>query len=135
MRGKPNKLARAANVMPLDVLNSESVIPPTYAHRVIPRKGEIRDEGMARIALALNHVWMAQSDDPTRFYLHVHLRSWRKSRKLTLEALAEQMGSKVSTLSGWETGRRILDLEDLQKLALYYGVHPADFFSRQTKGW
>ena len=44
---------------------------------------------------------------------------------MTLEQLAEQTGSKVSTLSGWETGRRAVDLNDLAKLADAYGVHPA----------
>ena len=57
--------------------------------------------------------------------LHVFLRSWRKSRNMTLEMLAGQIGSKVSTISGWETGRRQMDLEDLNKLAAHYGVHPA----------
>lgn len=51
-----------------------------------------------------------------------NLRLWRKSRKLTLEKLAEQTGIAVSTLSGWENGNRAVDLEDLQQLASFYGV-------------
>jgi transcriptional regulator with XRE-family HTH domain len=56
--------------------------------------------------------------------LHVHLRDWRKSRRLTLERLANMIGSKVNTISGWENGKRTVDLDDLQKLADAYGVHP-----------
>ena len=35
------------------------------------------------------------------------------------------MGSKISTLSGWELGRRAVDLDDLARLADFYGVSPA----------
>lgn len=57
--------------------------------------------------------------------LYKYLRAWRKSRKLTLARLAEAIGSKVSTIQGWETGARHVDLEDLGRLANHYGVHPA----------
>ncbi|MBX9697896.1 MAG: helix-turn-helix domain-containing protein [Acetobacteraceae bacterium] len=53
------------------------------------------------------------------------LRLWRKSRKMTLDQLAEQTGYAVSTLSGWETGEREVGTEDLVRLAAVYGVHPA----------
>jgi transcriptional regulator with XRE-family HTH domain len=53
------------------------------------------------------------------------LRIWRKSKNLTLEQLAERLQNAISTVSGWETGRRTMDMEDLRKLALTYGVHPA----------
>jgi transcriptional regulator with XRE-family HTH domain len=68
---------------------------------------------------------MTASPEEGLLKVNIFLRAWRKSRKLTLEALAEQIGSKVSTISGWETGRRAVDLEDLAKLAAAYGVHPA----------
>ena len=57
--------------------------------------------------------------------LHYFLRAWRKSRKLTLEQLANLIGSKVSTIQGWEVGTRDMDLKDLQKLAEFYGVPAA----------
>lgn len=63
------------------------------------------------------------SETAKRF--EAHLRAWRKSRKLTLEKLAEQTGYAVSTLSGWEKGDREVGTEDLVKLAAAYGVHPA----------
>lgn len=56
---------------------------------------------------------------------HRYLRAWRKAHGLTLEQLANRIGSKANTLSGWETGTRTLDLEDLQRLAAAYEVHPA----------
>jgi transcriptional regulator with XRE-family HTH domain len=57
--------------------------------------------------------------------LHQHLRSWRSHKKLTLQFVADKIGSKVNTISGWETGKRTVDLDDIEKLAAAYGVHPA----------
>jgi transcriptional regulator with XRE-family HTH domain len=57
--------------------------------------------------------------------LHEHLRAWRHVAKFTLEQLAERIGSKPNTISGWETGGRTVDLDDLKKIADAYGVHPA----------
>lgn len=57
--------------------------------------------------------------------LHVHLRAWRKRKGLTLEQLAGLINSKINTISGWETGKRGVDLDDIKKLADAYGVHPA----------
>lgn len=57
--------------------------------------------------------------------LHIHLRAWRKHRGLTLEQVASLIGSKINTLSGWETGNRGVDLDDIKKLADAYNVHPA----------
>jgi transcriptional regulator with XRE-family HTH domain len=57
--------------------------------------------------------------------LHVHLRAWRHVAKFTLEQLSERIGSKPNTISGWETGSRTVDLDDLKKIADAYGVHPA----------
>lgn len=57
--------------------------------------------------------------------LHIHLRSWRHHKKLTLRKVADMIGSKENTLSGWETGSRGVDLDDIKKLADVYGVHPA----------
>lgn len=57
--------------------------------------------------------------------MHKHLRAWRKASGLTLERLENIIGSKGNTISGWETGSRTVDLDDLKKLADAYGVHPA----------
>lgn len=66
--------------------------------------------------------------------MQANLRLWRKSRKLTLAALAEQIGSKVSTLSGWEKGDRAVDLEDLRRLAALYNVPPAALLMAPEEG-
>lgn len=81
--------------------------------------------GVERLALTAQPLRVATTDGSKMATLNVYLRAWRRSRNLTLEALAERMGSKVSTISGWETGRRSVDLDDLAKLAQAYGVHPA----------
>jgi transcriptional regulator with XRE-family HTH domain len=57
---------------------------------------------------------------------HQHLRPWRRHRKKTLEKVAEAIGSKVNTISGWETGNRGINLDDLSRLARVYEVSPAD---------
>lgn len=57
--------------------------------------------------------------------LHIHLRAWRHHRRLTLQVVADKIGSKINTISGWETGTRTVDLDDIAKLADAYGVHPA----------
>jgi transcriptional regulator with XRE-family HTH domain len=44
---------------------------------------------------------------------------------LTLEQLAVLIGSKTNTISGWETGNRGVDLDDIKRIADAYGVHPA----------
>ena len=67
---------------------------------------------------------------PKKRYLTTHdrwkfLRAWRLSRNYTLKTLAEKLAKGVSTVSGWETGGREVDLADLNKLADVYGVHPA----------
>lgn len=53
------------------------------------------------------------------------LRLWRKKGRYTLKVLAERLEVGISTVSGWETGARQVDLADLVKLAAVYGVHPA----------
>lgn len=57
--------------------------------------------------------------------MHIHLRSWRRHKGLTLEQLAGLIGSKTNTISGLETGNRGVDLDDIKRLADAYGVHPA----------
>lgn len=61
----------------------------------------------------------------TRTNLHIHLRAWRNSLGMTQEHVAARIGSRNNTLSGWETGERKVDLDDLKKLAEVYGTHPA----------
>lgn len=83
--------------------------------------GEVRDSGLSPpFACREGEAMSGPSTD-----LHRHLRAWRHSLGLTLEQVANAIGSKVNTISGWETGKRAVDLDDLKRLADRYGVHPA----------
>lgn len=53
---------------------------------------------------------------------------------MTLERVANAIGIKINTLSGWETGARAVDLNDLDKLATFYGVHPAALLLAPEEG-
>lgn len=92
-----------------------------FAQCEVSRQARFRTEG-----LTLN---TAPRDNPgmpgPEFDLHSHLRAWRKHRRLTLEQVANQTGFKPNTISGWETGGRTVDLDDLKKLADVYEVTPA----------
>jgi transcriptional regulator with XRE-family HTH domain len=57
--------------------------------------------------------------------LHKFLRPHRKARGLSQQKLADGIGVAFNTISGWETGARSVDLNDLEKLANFYRVHPA----------
>ena len=54
------------------------------------------------------------------------LKSLRKEKGLTQEALADQIFVTSKTISRWETGRQLPDLEMLQKLAEFYSVDIRD---------
>lgn len=67
-------------------------------------------------------------------HLHIHLRAHRKARKLTQQKVADGIGVSFNTVSGWETGARTMDMEDLEKLAVFYGVHPAALLLAPEEG-
>jgi len=56
---------------------------------------------------------------------HVHLKAWRKHRRVTAEELAAQVNRSLSLVSAWEMGTRIMNMVDLEDLARVYGVHPS----------
>lgn len=53
---------------------------------------------------------------------------------MTLERVAASIKSKISTISGWETGERTLGMDDLSALAETYLVQPADLLSAPPSG-
>lgn len=57
--------------------------------------------------------------------VHIHLKDWRKHRRLTLDELAARVNRSLSLVSAWESGARIMNMVDLQELARVYGVHPS----------
>lgn len=50
------------------------------------------------------------------------LKNLRENRGITQKFLAEKIGVKANTLSGYESGRREPDAETLRKMADYYEV-------------
>lgn len=56
--------------------------------------------------------------------LHAHLLAWREAKGLSQEQVANILGVNKSTVHRWETGKRTLDLADLQRLAEIYEVDP-----------
>lgn len=108
-----------------------------YAQCVIPRNEEFRAQGLQIGAPDRKTSRMPKRAAPISAETkatQANLRLWRKSRKLTLEGLAEKIGSKISTLSGWENGSRAVDLEDLRRLASFYGVPTAALLMTPEEG-
>jgi len=56
--------------------------------------------------------------------LHTHLSAWRGIKGLSQEQVANILGVNKSTVHRWETGKRAMDLDDLQRLAAIYKVDP-----------
>jgi transcriptional regulator with XRE-family HTH domain len=94
---------------------------PIFARCEISRQAEFRDRGLTVRNALCERIGVTGPSSS----LHVFLRAWRKAAGLTLEQLENKIGSKANTISGWETGNRTVDLDDLKKLADTYGVHPA----------
>ena len=60
------------------------------------------------------------------------LKILRKGRKLTQEQLAEKLGLNRATISNYEIGRRLPNLNDLKRFAEFYGVG-LDYFGVVSK--
>lgn len=60
------------------------------------------------------------------------LKILRKGRKLTQEQLAERLGVNRATISNYEIGRRLPNLNDLKRFAEFYGVG-LDYFGVVSK--
>lgn len=60
------------------------------------------------------------------------LKILRKGRKLTQEQLAEKLGVNRATISNYEIGRRLPNLNDLKRFAEFYGVG-LDYFGVVSK--
>lgn len=75
---------------------------------------------------------MAQSFNKEQF--QQTLTTLRKSQGLTQAKLAEVLGISDKTYSKWETGENEPDLSSLYRLAQYYDISPAVFFSDGDRG-
>lgn len=60
------------------------------------------------------------------------LKILRKGRKLTQEQLADRLGVNRATISNYEIGRRLPNLNDLKRFAEFYGVG-LDYFGVVSK--
>jgi transcriptional regulator with XRE-family HTH domain len=60
------------------------------------------------------------------------LKILRKGRKLTQEQLASALGVNRATISNYEIGRRLPNLNDLKRFAEFYGVG-LDYFGVVSK--
>lgn len=99
----------------------------SFAEREVSRNAEFRTNELR---------WMTGLRQPADMTgkLHIHLRAHRKSRGLRQSNVAEAIGVAFNTLSGWENGARTMDLKDLEKLAEFYGVHPAALLLAPEEG-
>lgn len=60
------------------------------------------------------------------------LKILRKGRHLTQEQLAEKLGVNRTTISSYEIGRRLPNLNELKRFAAFYGVG-LDYFGVVSK--
>ena len=54
-----------------------------------------------------------------------NLKKICKAKKVSITELARQTGVRQNTIHGWSTGRRVLNMDDLKKVADYLeiGIH------------
>lgn len=65
-----------------------------------------------------------RSRNPGRLFL----KEWREHRDLTLERLAERVGTDKGTLSKWENAKRAINTDILSELAYALNCEPADLY-------
>ena len=99
----------------------------TFAQREVSRNAEFHDDRL-RWMTGLRHA------PDMAGKLHIHLRAHRRARKLTQQTVADGINVAFNTVSGWETGARNMSMEDLERLAAFYGVHPAALLLAPEEG-
>jgi transcriptional regulator with XRE-family HTH domain len=73
---------------------------------------------------------MAKSGKRRKTYRHWYLRDWRKDRGLTLEQLANRVGSTAASISRYEKGEQPYSQPILEALADALSCAPADLIMR-----
>ncbi len=63
-----------------------------------------------------------------------HLARERRARGYTQKQIAETLGVSNRTYSKWETGENEMDVSTLCRLAEFYGISPAAFFTETESG-
>jgi transcriptional regulator with XRE-family HTH domain len=56
------------------------------------------------------------------------IKELRKEKEWSQEQLAKQMGTTSNTISRWETGAYKPSVDDLEKMAGFFGIPVVDFF-------
>lgn len=62
----------------------------------------------------------------------MRLKELRIANGFNQSELADKLGYKQSTISNWESGRRLLDVDSLNKLADFYGVSTDYILERES---
>lgn len=62
------------------------------------------------------------------------LKELRNEKRLTQEQLAEKLGVSRRTVSRWETGRNMPDLDILIEMSDYYSVELLELLNGERKG-
>ena len=61
------------------------------------------------------------------------IKELRSERKVTQAILAKHLGVAQNTVSNWENSNRLVDTENLQKIADYFGVTTDYILCRDSK--
>jgi transcriptional regulator with XRE-family HTH domain len=69
-----------------------------------------------------------------RFDIGLKIKQLRQSHQLGQKALADKLSVTVSTISNWETGRRMPSIEDLNAVAQVFGLSLSYFDVKRSPG-
>ena len=69
----------------------------------------------------------------SNIYLSSNLKYLRQIHNKTLEDISKSMDKSVGTIHYWETGQRDMYVDDLWKIALYYGVDVDDLIFKDLR--
>ncbi len=58
----------------------------------------------------------------------IAFRNWRRNNKVTLKAIAKDLGVSISTVSSWESGERFPGGYNFEMLVEYTGLPPCKLF-------
>lgn len=73
-------------------------------------------------------------DNPLLAHVGARIRLYRKTSGLSSQALAGKVGKSKASISKYETGKTVLDIETLFSIAAALGVAPARLFDYEPPG-
>lgn len=125
--GPPQLHRQSREGKPLDLLEGCEVHAKNFAHRETSHKGKFRAPDIPSGA-------DAQASWPMASTLHRYLKAHRKLRRFTQEHVANILHISHNAYSDKENGKRPVTLEELEKLAEAYGVHPSALLLAPAEG-